>query len=498
MKNLFEIKNNNYIPYIYNWKDSEEFFQYNDKFIFGKYIKDILNLDNNSILPYFNVSKKKSYGTTPFKIDLCQYLNYFLTFFDTDKELIDIYIKIKFKCDYTENYPLEEFYNDIRNYILSPTLLQKVSYMNDYNCYDVKSKKAHMHEGLVYHNHHVNIIYNISLLMKFSIPLLIHYTYSHPDIVLNITEYLIYYYNFIFGLFDIDIKRKITATIEYVVSASVKIDYTIWNKQGIQGINPAVHTLFNLNEVILCVMPKLTYDKSGHGLIYNAIRKNLGYNVTDNQYEYEYVKVGGNLKNNANEFDKFEIYVTNTSEATLIYSMANSEYVIDFLSNKYNIENRLINHYYKELTENGNNMINPFQEKLIFSLFYKYYGECWSIKNSNSIDYIRLMLIAREMLRYEKLFLLAEVISSKIVSMSSRKDLNKKEKLMLESSEVYHNVLNKYNYDERIVTDIRSIIATVITSEFQIIDPDSDNYGKILTIIPEVIIYQILSYINLI
>ena len=82
--------------------------------------------------------------------------------------------------------------------------------------------------------------------------------------------------------------------------------------------------------------------------------------------------------------------------------------------------------------------------------------------------------------------------------MSSRKDLNKKEKLMLESSEVYHNVLNKYNYDERIVTDIRSIIATVITSEFQIIDPDSDNYGKILTIIPEVIIYQILSYINLI
>ena len=245
-------------------------------------------------------------------------------------------------------------------------------------------------------------------------------------------------------------------------------------------------------------MPKLTYDKSGHGLIYNAIRKNLGYNVTDNQYEYEYVKVGGNLKNNANEFDKFEIYVTNTSEATLIYSMANSEYIIDFLSNKYNIENRLINHYYKELTENGNNMINPFQEKLIFSLFYKYYGECWSIKNSNSIDYIRLMLIAREMLRYEKLFLLAEVISSKIVSMSSRKDLNKKEKLMLESSEVYHNVLNKYNYDERIVTDIRSIIATVITSEFQIIDPDSDNYGKILTIIPEVIIYQILSYINLI
>lgn len=498
MKQLFEFKSV-FIPHVDDWIDSKEFFQFNKRELYCNYIQTIFDLPEDSIFPYFNLSHKKSYNHDDLKQIFAKYFNYFLTYFDTSHEMLDAYIKIKFKIDLKGSYyPLNEFYDDMTNILLTPTMLQKLSYMNDYNIFEVKSKKSYMHESLVYHDHHVNLIYNISLIIKISIPLLVHYSYVKNDIVLNISEFLLNYYNKIFNIFDINMKRKITCTIENIVNNSMKTDTTMWYKANIRGINTSIHTLENLNEIILCVFPKLKYDQPGHSLIYSATRNNLNNNITSPQFEFEYAKVGGNLKNNANEFDKFEISVTSTSEATLIYSQCNSEYVLEQLSSRYVIQEKLIDHYYNELTKNGSNMINPFQQRLIFNLFYKYYGECWSIKNSNSRDYIRLMLIAREMLRYERLFLLAEVLSSKIISMSSRKDLNKKEKLLLESSELYRNVMKKYNYDERIVTEVRSIIATTITSEFQIIDPDSDDYGRILTIVPDVIIYQILAYITLV
>ena len=498
MKQLFEFRNV-FIPQIDEWKDTYEFFQFNDKYLYCSYIQEVFNLPDDSLLPYFNLSNKKSYNNMDIKCNFSKYFNYFLTFFDTQHELLDAYIKIKFKIDLKGSYyPLDEFYDDLFNILLTPTMLQKLAYMNQHNIFEVKSKKSYMHEGLVYQDHHVNLLYNISLIMKISIPLLVHYSFVKTDIVLNMTEFLLNYYNKVFNIFDINIKRKMTATVDNVVNSSLKTDLPMWNKANIRGINPSIHTLENLNDLISCVLPKLEYKNPGHILIYKSARNNLKNNITNPQFDYEYMKVGGSLKNNVNEFDKFEISVTSSSEAIYIYSLYNSEYVLSSLSSKFYIEERLIDHYYYELTKNGNNMINPFQERLIFNLFYKYYGECCSIKNSNSRDYIRLMLIAREMLRYEKLFLLAEVASSKIISMSSRKDLNKKEKLLLESSEVYKNVMEKYNYDDRIITEVRSIIATTITSEFQIIDPDSDNYGDILTIVPDVIIYQILTYITLI
>lgn len=504
MQNLFSFNNyNNQIPLVDSWNDPEEYFVNLEKdSLYVRYLKDKRKItDDSDPFPYFNLSKKRAYNNDAIKLNLIKYLNYFVTFYDVNKELLDYYYHMKFKIDYIPEYSVEEFYNDMRNFILSPYILQQVGAMNDHNCrielLNIKNVN-HLHEGLRYDLNHMNIILFISVLMRLSIPLLTHFMNVRSDVILNSATFLTTYYDFIFELFDIDIKRKLIATAENHTNKSVNKDRNQWINQGIRGYNPTTYTIHNINNIVTLVLPKCVYNNNVFNLISACINHNINNDIVLGGYDYEYTKISNN-KRNENEFDKFEITLTSSGEANLIYSQANSEKTLEYLSNKFPIDESLIDHYYKRLTENGQELINPFQEKLIFNLFYPYYGECISIKNTNTEDYVRLMLIAKEILHSKKLNVLAEIISSKVISVSSRKDLNRKLKSYIDdTSELYQSVMVKYNNDERLMTDIRSMLASCITSEFEIIDPNSPNYGSKIAIIPQVIIYQLLSFILLI
>ena len=57
-----------------------------------------------------------------------------------------------------------------------------------------------------------------------------------------------------------------------------------------------------------------------------------------------------------------------------------------------------IDFYVKELGD-YDATINPFQKKLIFNLFYKYFGHTVSANAINRIDYIKLMITAKRLLK---------------------------------------------------------------------------------------------------
>ena len=58
-----------------------------------------------------------------------------------------------------------------------------------------------------------------------------------------------------------------------------------------------------------------------------------------------------------------------------------------------------IEFYIKELRNENGEIINGFQRQLIFNLFYKYFGDTTSIRAINSIDYVKLMIVAKRMLQ---------------------------------------------------------------------------------------------------
>lgn len=157
-----------------------------------------------------------------------------------------------------------------------------------------------------------------------------------------------------------------------------------------------------------------------------------------------------------------------------------------------------IDFYKTRLSDDGKCTVNAFQRDMIFNMFFKYFGDIQSLNAINLDDYITLIIAAKRILEVSGMVLLPYIISSKIVRLASRKNINKKELVKLESSPLWEQVKHKYR-SEKIEKHILSLIAVILSSEFEIIDPeDSELNGQRISVIPELICEEVLMYINLI
>ena len=158
-----------------------------------------------------------------------------------------------------------------------------------------------------------------------------------------------------------------------------------------------------------------------------------------------------------------------------------------------------MNFYSKALSDDsGKIMINSFQKDLVFNLFYKYFGDPVSINSINKDEYIKLIIASKRMLQTSNMVILPYIISARINRLISRKNLNKKELTNLEASPYYAKIIDKYR-NPKIEKYILSIIATILSSEFQIIDfYDEELNGKIIDVIPDIVCEEILMYVTMI
>jgi hypothetical protein len=142
-------------------------------------------------------------------------------------------------------------------------------------------------------------------------------------------------------------------------------------------------------------------------------------------------------------------------------------------------------------------VINNFQKQLVFNLFYKYFGDSISINAINVNDYIKLIISAKKMLKAGAMGYLPYIISGKVNKIVSRKTLNKKEIAEMEASQYYPLVKDKYKHD-KIMQQILGTIATIITSNFSIIDYENPELNGIpINIETRIVIEETLMYILL-
>ena len=89
-------------------------------------------------------------------------------------------------------------------------------------------------------------------------------------------------------------------------------------------------------------------------------------------------------------------------------------------------------------------------------------------------------------------------VSSKIERLQLKKSINKKEFTRIESSPYYQQIVDKYK-NAKIEKYIMSLIATILTSDFRIIDYDNpDIDGKKIANIPDIISEEIMMYVDMI
>ena len=506
LKSIVKKLNKEFIP-VDEWVPNEEdiIFKNISKCVYVP-LTELFTGQKDTFLDFFQMSAKRCYDGEKVKTHLCHYLNYFLKFYDTDKELLVQYYRIKYLIDCVDNYNKEAFMHDLRTFILDGPIFIKTSFMNDdnYNL-DLNNKRkkntGKMIPSLQYSDKHGIILMHISLLQLVFIPLLVHFISVKN--IMHIKEFLLDAFDMILDKYadQVDIYNKLYETSTSSVNKNAQIHRVLWDMNKIRAKNTTTHSISAVSDIILHIMPKYTYNLNIISFNYKSIVFNIGYQITDISYEYGFVNYSSSERDAEfnSEFDKFESTLAKQDEGLYLQTKTNCEETMKMIELVYGpFSEDEINFYIKKLSKDGNFTINQFQETLVFNLYYKYFGDTISIKAINQRDYIKLIIAAKKILESNRLIIMPYILSSKIKRLITRKNVNKKELMKIQSSQFYQLVLDKYK-NTKIENQILSMIASILSSEFEIIDfYDDELDGRLIDTNIDLLLEEVLMYILLI
>lgn len=223
--------------------------------------------------------------------------------------------------------------------------------------------------------------------------------------------------------------------------------------------------------------------------------------MLDIEYEFAFFSLSSSNRDEDlnSDLDKFESFLRKDDSALYLQNKVACRSSMEQIELIYGpFDDAEVKFYYDALSEGDTIPINAFQRDMIFNLFCKYFGDPSTLRLINSRDYVKLIIAARRILEDAGMVLLPHIVASKVLHLATRKNINKKELIKLESSEIYQQICQKYR-SERIKKQILGLIATIMSSDFQAIEPElPDINGKKIQIIPDLILEEVPLFISLI
>ena len=100
------------------------------------------------------------------------------------------------------------------------------------------------------------------------------------------------------------------------------------------------------------------------------------------------------------------------------------------------------------------------------------------------------MLSAKQILLNYGMIIMPYVVSSKVEKLVTRKTISKKEAIEFNSLSTYPELMKKYR-SEKVMTSILSEVATVISSNFRVIDYHNPNIdGRMIDTNPSIVMAE--------
>ena len=442
----------------------------------------------------FLMRAKKCYNAEKLRVHFCKILNYFEAYFDSDKEYLCNMSRIKYMIDFVPVYSKESFIADLKVYILGESIRKKVKDLVEYN-YDMNLSYNNISAPLQYTNDHAKYMLEMSIMMDLVIPLSTHFAAKKR--IGEIDEFLLDVFDIILYIFPtVDMFSKFYETGISNVGKSENKNIMLWGKQDIRGKDVVTHSIDSVDNIILNIMPKYAFSRNVVSLNYTSIQKNTNCQVIEIGWEFGYVSLSSSKREgdeNTSEFDKYESNMIKDSEAVYLQCKVNSAETMKTIDAQFGpFSDEEITFYRENLKNDAGNYINNFQKQLIFDLFYKYFGDTkaiYAIKPAT--DYIKLMLAAKKILMNNYMIIMPYIISGKVEKIVTRKTINKREEKDLLSSAYYPLLIEKYR-NPKIIQQILSTFATVISSTFRIVDHEHPElHGTIIDATPAIVLEEL-------
>lgn len=257
-------------PFVDDWVPGEDDWVF--KNVKGAIICDISSfygMEGNLNLDSFYLASKRSYNSQKLRDHTTHYLNYFEKFYDPERELMTIYATIKFMIDYEPSYTKEAFFHDIRRYIIYGPLALKAQFMTEDNYQLSLSYNNKKNPSLQYSDRHAILLLKISLIMNMMIPLICHFMSMRR--IKGTTDFLMEIYDDLLHIDpEVDMYAKLYSTAITNVDRIAKKNTVLFEKQDIRGINPTIHSVNCVTNIIVNIIAKYVFNSNAINLNYRS------------------------------------------------------------------------------------------------------------------------------------------------------------------------------------------------------------------------------------
>ena len=263
------IVSKNPFPDLNSWIPSKEeiYFMFDGNVVRARF-SDIIG-ETIDGLDTFLILKKHYKERMP---DITQHINYFINFYDSDKEYFLAMMSMKYMIDKNKDLTQDQFKTLLLARIITDQFVQRVSDMARalYTININTDKEGKYKSTPKITNDHARIILAVSFALRLVLPLCIHFSNTNNTIVAN-RDYIKAFDKIFMGIMsrfetinNIAIFNPICRFVQYRLDRNHNADAPIWEKKKqLYGIN--YETVFQdlIHEVILVKsLYKISYDRS--------------------------------------------------------------------------------------------------------------------------------------------------------------------------------------------------------------------------------------------
>ena len=402
----------------------------------------------------------------------------------------------------------QQFINAIVNLFDYGIMNQIRKYVNTYyiptddECPYEENKKT-LIPGITFRDYHKKILFVVSEMTHFVIPLCLEYLREYKETPTNalLTDTFTNLFPIAQAVDPVhlvpldknerpcDVYQKLYAFVENRVKDSLKSDDRMWERQEFLGTiwKSITEDILN-NKLLANIVPEYSFKFNIIHLNVSVVRKSIQDQVIRGKDPYSincFVEVDSNTSDDDNaivtEAEQFDSYNAKHDEFPIIIRHTFMEDTVNKILNRKNV---VLNpddiEFYKK-----NLSINEFQRFVIMSCFHSQFGGSENLYGLNQENWIKLMLCVVEM--FKRGGPETEAIAKYVTAKRERHYVLKKEtrvsRATLLNDPLYNYLINtKYKNVKNIINKrnnfIENKIGYILSNEFSYNTPIAELHGK--------------------
>lgn len=470
------------IPELDGWtaNDEQTYMVFTNDVVIARYDKYLgLNTDNK--LGIYAINKKHYRERME---DICKVINYFLVYFDDEKELFHSTLSIKFIIDQKTKMSISAFTKMIMDRIVTDSFVAKIKNMtNRLYTINIDSDEEGKYKSTPkITNSQAKLIVAVSFAIRCILPLCIHFSDTNKNFIIK-KDYIKCFDKIIMKIIrkfeenDEKIFNAICKFVKYRVDRSYNADIGIcMKKKQLYGTTKETYLEEVIHEVILVKsLYKLDYNRSVVSFIDGVIFL-YHYNFKIENFKFKPVEMDSQEASNDDDelishAEAIEMSVYRIDESNAIINEVNTAKVITEIEKRMNID------ISKEefAFYNDNIRLSSVTQFFLNSFYSRFFHDSNAIYEINRYATIELLIYMKKYLQLRGMVILPQLCTAKVRG-KYKENVIKNSKFIekIVTSSVWNNIIEKeYTYVKELDQKENPIIkklSSFINSTFEFVD----------------------------